>query len=101
MPVPGRKGARPASRPAMTISALPSSILSKPEPEPASASGRLRLGRSDRTAARVDLVWRDPQTGARLALDLEVCPEMLAGLRDAGFEVQAGPFTDPEDARDA
>lgn len=73
----------------MTISALPSTTIS--EPEPPSASGRLRLATSDRSAARVDLVWRDPRTGADLTLDLEVCPEMLASLRDAGFEVQAGP----------
>lgn len=83
----------------MTISALPSTTIS--EPEPASASGRLRLATSDRSAARVDLVWRDPRTGAHLTLDLEVCPEMLASLRDAGFEVQAGPPTGPEGARSA
>lgn len=83
----------------MTTSALPSSIL--PAPASASASGRLRLGSSGRSAARVDLVWRDPQTGAELALDLEVCPEMLASLRDAGFEVQAGPSTCSEGSREA
>ena len=81
----------------MTTSALPSLTLSAPAP----ASGRLRLGSSGRSAARVDLVWRDPQTGSELALDLEVCPEMLASLRDAGFEVQAGPATGPEDHREA
>lgn len=83
----------------MTTSALPSSIL--PAPASASASGRLRLGSSGRSAARVDLVWRDPQTGAELALDLEVCPEMLASLRDAGFEVQARPSTCSEGSREA
>ena len=93
--VPSKKGAPHATRLAMTTSALPSSTLSAP------ASGRLRLGRSGRSAARVDLVWRDPQTGFELALDLEVCPEMLASLRDAGFEVQARPSTGSEGSREA
>lgn len=83
----------------MTIPALPSTTIS--EPEPASASGRLRLGPSERSAGRVDLVWRDPRTGVDLTLDLEVCPEMLASLREAGFEVQVGPSTGPEGARSA
>ena len=83
----------------MTTSALLPSTLSAPAPAP--ASGRLRLDSSGRSAARVDLVWRDPQTGAELALDLEVCPEMLASLRDAGFEVQAGPSPGSEGSREA
>ena len=87
----------------MTTSALLPSTLSAPAPAPAPApaSGRLRLDSSGRSAARVDLVWRDPQTGAELALDLEVCPEMLASLRDAGFEVQAGPSPGSEGSREA
>ena len=78
----------------MSPTARPSKML--PESEPASASGRVRLGNSDQSASRVDLVWRDPLTGAELALELEVCPALLASLRDAGFEVQAGPSTGPE-----
>ncbi|MEC7231982.1 MAG: hypothetical protein VXW31_03500 [Planctomycetota bacterium] len=78
----------------MSPSTCPSRTL--PESEPASASGHVRLGHSDRSASRVDLVWRDPLTGARLALDLEVGPALLASLRDAGFEVQAVPPDGPE-----
>ena len=76
---------------AMSLSAHPSSNLSDPTPAP--ASGRIRLGPSDQSASRVDLVWRDPRTGAALTLDLEACPALLASLRDAGFEVQAGAST--------
>ncbi len=36
---------------------------------------------------RVDLVWRDPETGERLTVGLEASSELIDCLRRDGFEV--------------
>ncbi|MEM9379795.1 MAG: hypothetical protein AAGB93_07565 [Planctomycetota bacterium] len=38
-------------------------------------------------ARRVDLVWNDPETGARLSVGLLASPDLIDGLRRDGFEV--------------
>ena len=38
-------------------------------------------------ARRVDLVWNDPETGARLSVGLLASPDLIEGLRRDGFEV--------------
>lgn len=79
----------------MSLSAHAPLTPSDPESGAASANGRACLGAKDQVSCRVDLVWRDPETGAQLALDLEASPGLVASLREAGFQVQEGPAAGP------